>query len=550
MRWTQSAIQTQNTVPGDVNVTSLALLLQGGFLDLYASGFFHYLPLGQRMLQNLITTFKAKLALLNGQEFILSPLIWDMNGLHDTGMPRFTVSDQHDRYFSLPDSHLVEFIKLATKRLRSYRDLPQVWYQIQPHFIDWAKPKSGLVQSRAYWLGEVYLFSPNESTRRELADHLKMFHLQWFQQCGIPVIQTKTGDFLLSPTGEQRVVGCANCGYYADQQIAPTVAKSYPSGDMETTAKNVHTPNKRTIGEVSAFLGIPAHRFIKTLLFMVDETPHLVLIRGDHDASEPKLREHFGDAHLRTATATEIEQILKTPVGFLGPQGRTGIPITADIALKGAVGMVTGANIDQYHTIGLTVGQDFPVDRWADVRLAQEGDGCPQCSQPVASYRAIQLVHRREIIRTSATFQDANGVDQPLQVSMSHLFLERLIAALIEVNHDDDGICFPPLAAPFAVIILPLNMADDATRNVAEDLYRQCQQRGISVLMDDRDAHPGVKFKDADRIGCPYRLVIGRRGLKNNTVEIQIRRTQAKMSIPYDQVMDQLTQLLSTDSSA
>ena len=547
MRFSRTFIPTLREVPAEAEAVSHKLLLRGGFIRQLASGLYIILPLGFRVLEKINRIIREEMDRIGAQELLMPVLhpaeVWQKTGRwYEIGDEMFRLKDRTGRDMCLGMTHEEIMTWLASKEIRSYRDLPQVWYQIQTKLRDEARPKSGIMRTREFIMKDSYSFDRDEEgLDRNYQLHIEAYN-RIFTRCGLKFYQVESDPGMMggatahefmapSPAGEDDVALCDSCGYSANVELARSIPKEVTFEDWPY--EEVHTPEKRTVQEVSRFLGIGPEYFIKSLLYMANNGPVLVLIRGDQDLQERKLQRIIGN--FRTALKEEIEEVLGVEAGFIGPHGHSNIRIIADESLKEGV-YVSGANKKDYHVRGLRPGVHFEPE-WADLHIAKEGDSCPICKSPLRIERVIEIgnifkLGTKYSKPLGATFLDSDGQEKPIIMGSYGIGPARVAASAVEQNHDENGIIWPISIAPFSVIILPLNMNHEETARVSEDIYQGLLNEGIDVLVDDRGERAGVKFKDADLIGIPLQVIIGERGLKEGVCELKIRKTGERIKVP------------------
>jgi prolyl-tRNA synthetase len=443
---------------------------------------------------------------------------------------------------------------LASREIRSYRDLPQSWYQIQTKLRDEARPKSGILRTREFIMKDSYSFDADvEGLNRSYELHAEAYK-RIYKRCGLKFYMVESDPGMMggataheymapSPAGEDDVAICSACGYAANVELAVSVSKAVEYDD--TPFEEVLTPQKRTVEEVAGFLGLSPHNFIKSLVLITESGgPVLALIRGDQQLHEKKTQRIIGN--FRPARKDEIEGIVGVEAGFIGPMGHT-IRTIADNALQSG-NYISGANKKDYHVKGIKPGVHFSAD-YHDLHMACENDGCTVCDKPLAIERVIEIgnifkLGTKYSVALNAVFLDKEGVERPIVMGSYGIGPARVAAAAIEQNYDENGIIWPASIAPFAVIILPLNVNDAASQKVAEDIYNAFVSNSVEVLIDDRDERAGIKFKDAELIGIPVAVVIGPKGLKENIVEIKIRKTKESIKVPPDKVLESVLEIL------
>jgi prolyl-tRNA synthetase len=543
MRYSQMLMPTLREEPADAEVISHKLMLRAGMIRKLAAGIYTLLPLGVRVMQKVERIIREEMNRAGAQEVVMPCLLpaelWKESGRWDQyGKELFRVKDRHERDYCLGPTHEEVITDLARREIRSYRQLPINLYQIQTKFRDEVRPRFGVMRGREFVMKDAYSFDADEAGAEQSYQRMYDAYMRIFQRCGLRFrpVEADTGliggrfshEFMvLADTGEEAIVSCDACAYAANRERAE-VARGAEQGKEELKKlKRVETPAKKSVEEVTQFLKVPAQRLVKTIIFETEKGPVAVLVRGDHEINEAKLRRVLGRAELAMAGDQTVAAVTHAPIGFAGPKG-LDLRIVADYALEGMRNAVIGANESDAHLINANVGRDFRVDEFADIRLAQAGDICPKCPGHLQISRGIEVGHIFKLgtkysEALGATYLDLEGKERPLVMGCYGIGVGRTAAAAIEQNHDADGIIFPLAIAPFHCLILPVNNKDPEVMKAAEELYGKLSERGAEVLLDDRDERPGVKFKDADMIGIPLRLTVGEKNLKQGKVEIKQR---------------------------
>jgi len=551
MRFSKMLIPTLRETPADAEALSHILMVRGGYVRQLATGLYIYLPLGLRVLEKINRILREEMNAIGAQEITIPALhpaeIWQETGRwYEIGDEMFRLKDRTGRDMCLGMTHEEIMTWLAARELRSYRDLPQVWYQIQEKLRDEARPKSGILRTREFLMKDSYSFDADEEgLEKNYRLHADAYH-KIFSRCGLSfaMVQSDPGmmggaashEFMApSPAGEDEIVLCDSCGYAANVELALSDPKKIEV--MPWEFEEVHTPEKRTIQEVSRFLKLAPEYFIKSILVISDNGPVLALVRGDQELHEKKLTWIIGK-HL-PARKEEVKEIVGVEAGFIGPIGQK-IRIVADNCLKEGV-YVAGANKPHYHVKGVRPGKDF-VPEWYDITLAKPGDFCAKCSAPIRIERVIEIgnifkLGTKYSVPLKAVYLDEKGEEKPIIMGSYGIGPARIAAAAIEQNNDKDGMIWPRSIAPFQVMILPLNLQDPETVEVAEQLYKDLGDKGLEVLMDDRDERAGVKFKDADLIGIPTQIIIGEKNLREGLVEIKDRKTKKTLKVKVEDVV-------------
>lgn len=561
MRWSSLFIPTLRQVPSEAEVVSHQLLLRAGYMRQLVAGVYSYLLLAQRSLLKIQSIVREEMNAIGGQEMLLPALnpaeLWqESDRWNIMGDNLFRLKDRWKRDLCLAMTHEEVMTSIARGELRSYKQLPQMWYQIQTKFRDEPRPKSGLLRVRQFIMKDAYTFDLDAAGLDRAYDRQYSAYCKIFDRCGLEymVVEADSGamggsqshEFMVrSEAGEDFVVHCASCGYAANLEKAvsrlSTPAIDDPVGDLEPEA--FHTPGQRTIAEVSAFTKLPETSQMKSLVMVADSKPILILLRGDHQLNEAKLAGLLKANDLRPAHDGEILQWFGANAGSLGPVGVTNMRVLADEALRGRRNMIAGANKDDYHLRHVTPSEDFSPE-YFDLRQVSAGDMCSNCGEPLSLVKAIELGH---IFKLGYRYSEPMGLRvlgedgkevTPIMGSYG-IGIERILTCAIELFHDKDGILLPAFIAPFTVVLTPVNYSDAAQREAVEQLYKQFVSAGIDALLDDRDERPGVKFKDADLIGIPFRIVAGKK-LSEGKIEFVERRTKFSAEIELASVLSHL----------
>lgn len=564
MRASQLFMPTLKQDPSDAEAASHKLLVRGGFVRQFASGIYMFLPLGWRVMNRVNRIIREEMDAIGGQELSMPTLhpadIWQQTGrYYDIGSEMFRLKDRGDRDMVLAMTHEEVFTWLASHELRSYRDLPQIWYQIQLKFRDEPRPKGGILRVREFLMKDSYSFDVDvEGLEASYAKHIEAYD-RIFERCGLNVYRVESDPGMMggaqaheymadSTAGEDQVALCDACGYAANVELARSVA--LPSEDLvEGALEEVSTPGKRTIGEVADFLGVAPSSLVKSLLLMAEDEPVLALVRGDHELHQRKL-ERFLGREVRPAHPEEVLRITGAEVGFVGPVGLEGVRLVADQSLAPAVGeargYVTGANKADTHLRGVVVGRDA-VPEFADLREAAAGEGCPECGRTLRLEQVIEVANIFKLgtkysAPLGATVLDEGGVERPIVMGSYGIGPARIAAAAVEQSNDERGILWPKAIAPFDVYMVQVQVSDETQASVASHLYARLAADGWDCLWDDRQERPGVKFADADLIGCPVRVTIGRRA-GEGVVEVQARDGGEKEEVAVDDLPRRVAEL-------
>jgi len=528
------------------------------------AGHYSMLPLGIRVRAKVMNIIREEMNAIGAQEFLLPSMqpaqLWAKSGRLDVmGDILFRLKDRKDADMVLGVTH-EEVVTTLALELASYRELPQSWYQFQLKFRDEPRPKSGLLRVREFTMKDSYSFDVDEAGLDASFEAHRGAYERIFARLGIPAmaVEASSGnmggsdsiEFMCpSEAGEDLVARCGNCGYAANLEKATSALPPIADGPGPPEPRQLPTPGVATIDDLANKYGIAADRQIKTLVQVIGGQPTLVLLRGDHPLADQKLIDATGTADIRPAQAGEIVAALGASPGSLGAVGVTDLPVIADLALQGRRDMTTGANIDGMHLTGVDVARDIAVGQWADLREVRAGEPCPRCGTPLELVQAIEVGH---IFKLGRKYTDALGVtvlgpDGTAIVPIMGCYgigVERAMAAIAEVHHDDAGLTWPVQVAPAEVTVLLLSGKDEAARAVAEDIYRDLLSEGVDALIDDRDERPGVKFRDAELTGTPCRVSVGSRDLADGVVEITRRVTGEKVRVPVADAVSLVREIL------
>jgi len=545
-------IPTLRQDPHEAEAISHKLLLRAGYVRQLASGLYILLPLGLRVVRKINAILKEEMDAIGAQEISMTVLhpaeIWQQTGRWDAiGDEMFRLKDRAGHDMCLGMTHEEIMTWLASNEIRSYRDLPQMWYQIQTKCRDEARPKSGLLRTREFTMKDSYSFDVDaEALDVSYKLHEEAYH-KIFTRCGLKFYQVESDPGMMggaqahefmapSPVGEDDVAMCDGCGYAANVELA--VSRSPKVKHEDWKFEEVHTPEKRTVEEVSSFMKLDKGHFVKSLLLITESGPVLALVRGDQDLHEKKAQKVLGD--YRPAHKEEVLKTLGVEAGFIGPHGHK-IRIIADTDLKGDV-FVSGANKKDYHVRGIRPDEHFPSAEWHDLHTARAGDACANCGAVLRVEKCIEIgnifkLGTKYSVPLKANYLDEEGKEKPIVMGSYGIGPARIAASAVEQCNDKDGIIWPESIAPFDLHMIPVNMAEENTARVAGELYSELRAAGLDVILDDREERAGVKFKDADLIGVPKQLVIGERGLKEGVVELKDRATKETVKVKPEDVL-------------
>ena len=551
MRLSSYYLPTLREAPADADLVSSKLLIRGGFVRKVAAGIFVYLPLGLRVLKKAEQIVREEMNSIGCIE-VLMPIMqpaemWHTSGRwEDYGPDMMKLRDRHERDFALGPTHEEIITTTLKNELNSYRQLPLALYQITTKFRDEIRPRFGLMRAREFLMKDAYSFHADYKCFKKAYDNFYAAYSKIMQRIGLRyiVVEADTGAIggseshefnVIASSGEGKLLFC-DCGYAASDEKAEY---SYSPPDTEDSAlpiERVMTPNVRTIEQVARFLNVDKSNVVKSLLYKGRDSQIMVLIRGDQELNEAKLRAAMGDQTLVLVPPDEVSKQLGVEAGFVGPAGLPDeFELIADLSVKRIGNAVVGAMERDMHFKNAREGRDFSVKRWEDLKIVREGDPCPKCSQPLQETRGIELGHifnlgTKYSEAMGALFNSEEGVMKPFIMGCYGWGISRTISAVVEQLHDKDGIIWPRSVAPFEILILPLAKQDSNAFAFADGLYHKLLEKGYEVLIDDRDASPGVKFKDADLIGIPLRITIGR-SFSQNKVELKLRDRSADVSV-------------------
>jgi prolyl-tRNA synthetase len=566
MRQSKAFIPTLKESPADAEISSHRLLVRAGFLRKVASGIYELLPLGARVVRNIERIVREEMNAAGAQEVILPIMhpreLWEESGRWSKyGPEMMRLKDRADRDFGLGPTAEEVITDLVRSNVSSYRDLPLNLYQIGNKFRDEIRPRFGLLRGREFIMKDGYSFDRDEDGMRRSYQAMYEAYGRVFTRCGCTwrAVEADTGliggdvshEFMVpAEVGEDDIAYCTECDYAANVTLAAYRRLQAPRGEGKTLEK-VHTPDKRTIEEVSGYLGLEPSRFIKCLMFLVEDRPVAVLVPGDREAGEVKLERVLGTDEFRLFSEEDWDRYPSYLQGFVGPVGLQAAGIVADEALRGAAGMACGANEKDYHLVNVEDGRDFTAGRYEDITSARDGDACPRCGGELRVEAGIEVGQVFQLgLKYSEPlhcfFDDEEGVSRPMVMGTYGIGVTRLMASVIEQHHDERGMIWPLSVAPAALHILPLNYEREDRREAAESLYGRYLELGWDALLDDREESAGVKFADADLIGIPYRAVIGKGYDEDGSIELQVRATGERRRMDPEALLDGIREALSS----
>jgi prolyl-tRNA synthetase len=565
MRYTKLFIPTLREAPADADIVSAKLMMRAGMIRKLGSGLYEWLPLGLRVLKKVEAIIREEMNAINGQEvwlpLLLPKELWEETGRWGIyGKELFRLKDRKGSDFCLGPTHEEVITDLVRREVRSYKQLPAMFYQFGTKFRDEIRPRFGVMRAREFYMKDAYSFHADEKDAENYYQAAFAAYEKICRRCGFKfrAVEATTGaiggsfshEFMvLAETGEEEIVWC-ECGYGANIEKAEcaSCAKA-PEGQALQPVKEVSTPGMKSVEEVGGFLKMPVERFIKTMIYSADGNPVVALVRGDYEINEHKLKNALDCAELYLADEAMIEKVTGAPLGFAGPIGLKGARMIADSSVEGVVNGVTGANKKDYHVTNINIGRDFTPEKITDIRKVTRGDKC-KCGKELNFCRGIEVGHTFKLgLKYSkamkATFLDAEGKENLMVMGCYGIGVSRIVAATIEQSNDENGIIWPMGLAPFKVVVIPVNLDDENIKKTAEELYDGLSKAGVDVLLDDRDDRAGVKFKDADLLGIPVRVTIGDKNLKNGNVELKLRQDAKEGSklIPAANILEEVLKI-------
>ena len=564
MRWSTCYIPTLKEAPADAEVISHQLLVRAGMIRKLTAGVYSYLPAGLKAVSKVADIVREEMNRAGAQEVLLPAVqpadLWIESGRWEQyGRELLRFKDRHDRDCCLGPTHEEVITDLIRGEVRSYRQLPFTLYQIQTKFRDEIRPRFGLMRGREFIMKDAYSFDRDDAGADVSYQTMYEAYRRVFSRLALKFrpVEADSGSIggsfshefmVLAQTGEDTIVSCTACDYAANVERAEVPAPETRDATEPPAVEEVFTPAQHTVAELSAFLSVGPERIAKTILMEADGKPVAVLLRGDHELNEIKLKNRLNADTVRFATPEQVKEWTNAPVGFAGPIG-LAVPmlIVADHALTACQGWVVGANKADAHLINVSLTRDVTVSDYADLRNLTPDDACPRCGGHIETLRGIEVGHVFKLglkysKALNAVFLDENGKEQFIVMGCYGIGVSRVVAACIEQNNDESGIRFPPPIAPFEVILANLDLKSPEACAKADELYAHLKGLGLDVLYDDRDERPGVKFKDADLIGAPMQLVLGAKGFARGIIEAKDRRSGEKAELPLDAFAEEFRQ--------
>lgn len=565
MRWSEYFLPTLKEDPQDAEAASHKLMVRSGMIRRLTAGSYTYLPLGFKVLKKVERILREEMDSEGAQELLMPALqpagVWKRtNRYEEMGQVMISFSNRHGREMVLGPTHEEIITGIVASELRSYKELPYILYQIQHKFRDEVRARFGVVRSCEFLMKDAYSFDVDASGLEVSYEKMYEAYCRIFSRCGLRYVPVKADPGLMggevshefmvpSPIGEDKIAKCTVCSWAASSEVAECASTYKSVEEKQKELVEEETPGKKSVHEVAEFLSTSEEKIIKTLFYDIDGEKAAILLRGDHEANEVKIKRRLQADKLRLAKEDEILRIGGGDVGFSGPVGLDGIRIYADFSVRKLKNAVTGANKKDRHLKNVNFPRDFKVDKWLDLRNITVGDVCPDCSSEISLTDCIEIGHTFKLgtkysKALEAKFLSEDGKEKTAIMGCYGIGVNRIIAALIENSHDADGIIWPLSVAPFEVVVMPLKTDDEDIVSSAEDLYEKLSEDSVDVLIDDRSVSAGIKFKDADLVGFPVQVVIGRRALSQGNVEIKVRKSGEKKLVKKDKAIDEIGKIL------
>ncbi|MCG8499194.1 MAG: proline--tRNA ligase [Firmicutes bacterium] len=563
MRFSQMMAPTLREVPAEAEIASHQLMLRAGLMRKLAAGIYSFLPLGYRTIRKIEQIIREEMDREGAQELLMSALLpaefYQESGRWDVfGPEMFRLQDRHERDFCLGPTHEEIFTQTVKDGIKSYKQLPVTLYQIQTKYRDERRPRFGVMRSREFIMKDAYSFDRDEEGLNLSYQKMYSAYCKVFERLGLnyTVVEADTGamggsgsqEFMVkSEIGEGMIAFCETCGYAANEEKAQCTPQIEVTDKEEKVLEKVATPDAKTIEELMDFFGCSADMFVKTLVYKADDKIVAAIIRGDRDLNETKLQNLLGCIELEMADAYTVKQITNAAVGFAGPIG-LDIDLIVDLEVAEMKNFIVGANETGYHYKNVNFGRDFNAETVKDIRNIIEGDECPQCSKPIRTAQGIEVGHIFKLgtkysKALDCTYLDENGEGQAMVMGCYGIGVNRSMAAVIEQNYDENGIIWPISVAPYHAIVVPVKVKDETQMKVAEDIYKRLQDAGVEVLIDDRNERPGVKFKDADLIGFPIRITVGKKA-GEGIIEFKLRKDKDIKELAVEEGISKTIQII------
>ncbi|MBP9024376.1 MAG: proline--tRNA ligase [Spirochaetes bacterium] len=558
MRYSRYLIPTMKEDPSDAVVSSHRLMMRAGLVRKESAGMYVYLPLGHKALRKIINIVREEMDNSGALEFLMPELtnadLWKESGRWNTmGPEMFRIKDRNNLEYALGPTHEEAFTNAVRSTVTSYKELPINAYQINTKFRDEIRPRFGVIRSKEFIMKDAYSFDVDEEGLDKSYQTMRSVYRKIFDRCGLATIpvQADTGNMggsaseefmVASEVGEETLLICGACSYRANQEKA-VFKREEKTGSVSGELEKVHTPDVKTIDDLAKFFSTDADKFLKSILYTADGETVMAVVTGDREINEIKLKNYLGCVELELASDDKIFEATKSPVGFAGPIGINGVRIVFDLSVKNTFDAITGANEKDYHYKGVNPGRDFEIKEEADLVTAVEGDACPECGKKLSATKGIEVGHIFKLgykytKAMNFTFLDKNGRPANPIMGCYGVGVTRTLAAVIEQNHDEKGLMWPKEIAPFDVHIVGICKTEEDEKKIA-DIYDEIKKAGFDALYDDRKNSPGIKFADADLIGLPLRITVGKSFFDTGDIEAldrktkEIKRLQRKELVPY-----------------
>ena len=569
LRWSKLYAPTLKEPPSDADVKSQELLIRGGFIKKTAAGVYSYLPLGFKVLEKITRIVREEMNAIGCMELLMPIMqpaeIWKITGRwEDYGPEMVKFKDRNKREFTLGPTHEEMITTLVKGELRSYKQLPVTLYQINTKYRDEIRPRFGLLRAREFIMKDAYSFHASDKSLDETYEDMYGAYSKICERMGLKyfAVEADTGAIggnnsheftVIAKNGESNILFCEKCGYAATDEKAE-YKPNYPESKEELKELElVKTPGTKTVEDVAKFLNVPKEKIVKSMVYNGRNGIIMVLIRGDLEVKESKLRAYFADQTLRRASAEEILSSMKVPVGFLGPV-KVECPVFADLSVKNMRNYVVGGMKEGFHYVNVNHGRDFKVSAWIDVKTVTEGDLCPKCAHPLKMKRGIEVgqifkLGTKYSEKLNAFYVDSDGSQKPFIMGCYGWGVSRTMAAVVEQFYDENGIVWPKSIAPFEVVVTVVNVADSKQLEIGNAIYEKLLTNGMDVILDDREVSAGFKFKDADLIGIPIRITVGK-SIKNGEIEMKLRNSKdvvkVQLEAKYDKILETVKKMLNT----
>lgn len=561
MKWSNLLIPTLREDPHEAESISHRLLIRAGFIRPVSSGLYSFLPLGVRVLKRIEHIIRQEMNRAGAQEVLLPSLqpgeVWQQSGRwQEMGPELIRFKTRNDRMFVLGPTHEEIITSLVASEIKSYRDLPANFYQIQTKFRDEARPRFGLIRAKEFIMKDAYSFDADAEGLDKSYQAMLETYIRIFERLGltVEVVEADTGfmggksseEFMApSPSGEDIMIKCKSCSYRANRERAE-IAVLEVEKEKPLVLEEVHTPGVTTIAALEKYLNLNPGKMIKTLIYQADKEVLAILIRGDREINETKLRRLLKGTAVTLAEEKVIEKVTGAPLGFSGPRGLKGLRILADLSIKTISNGLSGANKKDYHLKNINPGRDFMVTDFFDLSYPQPGDRCSRCRGELVLERGVELGHifklgTRYSEALGAKFLDKNGGTKLAIMGCYGIGVTRTMASIVEQHYDEDGIIWPEEVAPFAILILPLDLDRREIVEAGEKIYQSLTEKGLNLLLDDRPLRPGIKFKDADLIGIPIRITLGQKFIESGKVEVRFRRDKKTVLLAPQELLSYLS---------